>query len=78
MSLWLEIHCDVLDGDRLDAVGAPACHAMCGRQVGGMAHNSVESIRRVLDALTREAIGLGWRKQGRNWTCPACQQEKAP
>ena len=74
MSIWLEIFCDVRAPCPEGMVCLdPFCYGESTRQVGGMAYNTRESVRRCLMSLEKQAKLAGWIKDRRGWVCPNCK-----
>lgn len=70
MAIWLEIHCDGVDGEALQ----PGCKTTLGDNPAVLTNNDRQAMMDGLYSLEFVAKKKGWKKSVRvkTWTCPIC------
>lgn len=72
MSLWIELHCDILDMDTKIPTGELACWTHRNASEGAVTGNSAEQVRATVRHLTARAKANGWTRTRAGWCCPHC------
>jgi hypothetical protein len=82
MAVWMEFRCEGrcdpgAAGSGWGEAAAFRCQSSGNNGPMGMAHDTVESVRRVLRELGEEARKDGWKRLTEGWTCPQCIARRA-
>lgn len=71
MAFWIELHCDKkIDGS--NRYGEPACYSHQADGPGVLTYNTNVQVVAALRALRKDALRLGWKRDGQIWICPNC------